>query len=113
MMNRSMSCLRAGRWRRVPTLAVLAGALVAGAAASSAGAAEKAGAKKAGDPLVYCPLMNVTMKKSQAFGKTTVKGKTYYFCCKPCKTTFDKDPAKNAPAADKKIAAWEKKQKKS
>lgn len=110
MMNRSMSNLRAGRWRRVSALAVLTGALVAGAAVSPAGAA---GAKKASDPLVYCPLMNVTMKKSKAFGKTTVKGKTYYLCCKYCKTTFDKDPVKNAAAADKKIAAWEKKQKKS
>ncbi|MBC8205456.1 MAG: YHS domain-containing protein [FCB group bacterium] len=26
--------------------------------------------------------------------KSTLKGKTYYFCCPACKPKFDKDPAK-------------------
>lgn len=110
MMNRSMNHLRTGRWGSASSLLALAGAVVI--AASPVGAAGKAGAKKAGDEPVYCTLMGVTMKKSKAFGKTTVKGKTYYFCCKPCKTTFDKDPVKNAAIADKKLAARAQQQKK-
>ncbi len=53
-------------------------------------------------------MMDMPVAKSKAFGKTTVKGKTYYFCCKACKAGFDKNPTKNAIIADKKIAAWKK-----
>jgi len=42
-----------------------------------------------------CPVMKEKMADvSKAYGKSVYKGKTYYFCCRSCKTAFDKDPEK-------------------
>jgi YHS domain-containing protein len=43
-----------------------------------------------------CPVMgNKIPDVSKApGGKSTYKGKTYYFCCPGCKTAFDKNPGK-------------------
>ncbi|MBW3625948.1 MAG: YHS domain-containing protein, partial [Armatimonadetes bacterium] len=32
--------------------------------------------------------------KEAAAGTSTHNGKTYYFCCAGCKSTFEKDPEK-------------------
>lgn len=42
-----------------------------------------------------CPVLGTKIADvTKAAGKSVYKGKTYYFCCKDCKTKFDKDPAK-------------------
>ena len=42
-----------------------------------------------------CPVMGKKIQDvSKASGKSTYKGKTYYFCCPGCKTKFDKNPQK-------------------
>ena len=42
-----------------------------------------------------CPVMGTEISDvSKAAGKSVYKEKTYYFCCKPCKPAFDKDPEK-------------------
>jgi P-type Cu+ transporter len=38
------------------------------------------------------PVCHMTIEESEATGISTYKGKTYYFCSKPCKENFDKDP---------------------
>ena len=38
------------------------------------------------------PVCNMTIEDSEAAGTSTYKGKTYYFCSKGCKETFDKNP---------------------
>ena len=39
---------------------------------------------------VVCGMM---VDESKA-AKSEYQGKTYYFCCPPCKASFDKDPGK-------------------
>lgn len=38
------------------------------------------------------PVCNMTIEDSKAAATSTYKGKTYYFCSKGCKESFDKDP---------------------
>ncbi len=54
------------------------------------------------EEMVVCPVSGETMKKSEAPLSWDYKGKTYYFCCQPCKDKFMKDPEsflKEKPAA--------------
>ncbi|MCK5628611.1 YHS domain-containing protein [Candidatus Bathyarchaeota archaeon] len=44
------------------------------------------------------PICGMEVDEATAKYKTEHKGKTYYFCNESCKTTFDKNPAKFAPA---------------
>ena len=75
-------------------------------------AAPKAKASKAkADPMMYCPMMDISVKKSKTH-KSMVKGKTYYMCCKKCKASFDKNPTKNAKEFDEGLAEHKKAQKK-
>ena len=39
------------------------------------------------------PICGMEVNEKTAKHKTEYKGKTYYFCNKTCKTTFDKNPA--------------------
>jgi len=42
-----------------------------------------------------CPVMGTKIPDvRKSAGKSTYKGKTYYFCCGGCKPEFDKNPAK-------------------
>jgi len=38
------------------------------------------------------PVCGMTIEDSGAVAKSTYKDKTYYFCSKPCKEDFDKNP---------------------
>jgi P-type Cu+ transporter len=38
------------------------------------------------------PVCNMTIEDSEAAATSMYRGKTYYFCSKPCKEDFDKDP---------------------
>jgi P-type Cu+ transporter len=38
------------------------------------------------------PVCNMTIEDNEAAATSTYKGKTYYFCSKPCKEDFDKGP---------------------
>lgn len=38
------------------------------------------------------PVCGMTIEDSEAAATSTYKGETYYFCSKPCKEDFDKDP---------------------
>jgi len=40
------------------------------------------------------PVCNMEVDEATASAKTEYKGKTYYFCCPPCKDAFDKEPDK-------------------
>ncbi|MGE5262141.1 MAG: YHS domain-containing protein [Acidobacteriota bacterium] len=40
----------------------------------------------------------MTVDPKTAGGKSEYQGKTYYFCSKGCKATFDKNPAKYVSA---------------
>jgi YHS domain-containing protein len=78
-------------------LSVLSGAAGAheghahGAKAKS-GSVAKTAAKKA---RLICPVTGDKIASAKAaFGHTTYKGTTYYFCCPECKPRFDKNPAK-------------------
>jgi len=42
------------------------------------------------------PICGMNVDEKTAKFKSDYKGKTYYFCSKMCKTTFDKNPAKYA-----------------
>jgi YHS domain-containing protein len=54
---------------------------------------KKAPAKKVVSAV--CPVMkNKIPDVTKAAGKSVYKGKTYYFCCSPCKPAFDKNPEK-------------------
>jgi Cu+-exporting ATPase len=41
---------------------------------------------------VIDPVCKMTIEDKDAAARSTYKGKTYYFCSKPCKADFDKDP---------------------
>ena len=44
---------------------------------------------------LICPVTGTKIpSKGKAFGHSTYKGKTYYFCCPQCKPVFDKNPGK-------------------
>jgi len=38
------------------------------------------------------PVCEMTIEETTAAATSTYKGKTYYFCSKSCKESFDKDP---------------------
>ena len=38
------------------------------------------------------PVCGMDVDENTAAGKSEYNGKTYYFCSKGCKTSFDKDP---------------------
>lgn len=40
------------------------------------------------------PVCGMDVDEKKAAATSVHQGKTYYFCAKACKTTFDKDPAK-------------------
>ncbi len=69
-------------------------------------------AKNQKDQTVYCPIMDLKLKKSEAKSRV-VKGKTYYFCCAVCKKQFDKNPTREAARYNAKIAALKKGTKKA
>ena len=71
-------------------------------------AAPKTASKPAASSTIWCPLMDQDIQKSKAT-KSTVNGKTYYFCCKKCKAMFDKDPKKQAAKYDAQVKAHSKK----
>ncbi len=41
-----------------------------------------------------CPVLGKKIADVSKAPKSVYNGKTYYFCCKNCKTKFDKDPAR-------------------
>ena len=101
---------------KILSLALLSVALVAGGAADAAnsktdtakskpkvGNAKVKKTAKAPVKLV-CPVMGAEIASpSKASGKSSYKGKTYYFCCAGCKPAFDKEPAKYVkPVSNKK-----------
>jgi YHS domain-containing protein len=46
---------------------------------------------------LLCPVTHLPIGSTAvAVGKSTYKGKTYYFCTSNCKRLFDKSPAKYA-----------------
>lgn len=75
-------------------VALLSGAMILSGAAH---AAKKAPTKPKAKPkaALVCPVMGAKIASvKEAVGKSTYKGKTYYFCCAGCKSTFEKDPEK-------------------
>ena len=86
-------------------------AIVALGLSLPAAAAPKKTAAKPADPMVYCPIMDMSVKKSKTHA-SKVNGKTYLVCCKKCKTMFDKNPKKSAAEYEKDVAAHNKSQKK-
>jgi len=40
------------------------------------------------------PVCGMTIEEKDAVGTSEYKGTTYYFCAKPCKEKFDKEPEK-------------------
>jgi len=38
------------------------------------------------------PVCKMTVEDTEAVATSTYKSRTYYFCSKPCKEEFDKDP---------------------
>jgi YHS domain-containing protein len=44
------------------------------------------------------PVCNMEVDEITAQIKTEYEGKTYYFCCAPCKDAFDKEPDKYVKA---------------
>jgi Cu(I)/Ag(I) efflux system membrane fusion protein len=52
--------------------------------------------KAAENGAVSDPVCGMELDPVKAAGKSEYKGKTYYFCSKSCKETFDKDPKKYA-----------------
>ena len=74
--------------RALVFIAVLAFAATALAPAFAATTAKK--------PVsAICPVLGTKIPDiSKAPAKSVYKGKTYYFCCKICKSKFDKDPGK-------------------
>jgi YHS domain-containing protein len=40
------------------------------------------------------PVCGMNVEESKAAVTSTYKGRTYYFCAKVCKESFDKDPEK-------------------
>jgi Cu+-exporting ATPase len=52
------------------------------------------------------PVCHMTIEDSEAAATSTYKGKTYYFCSRPCKEDFDKEPESylsEKPAAEKTV----------
>lgn len=86
-------------------LAVAACSLAACPAALAGPPAKKAAEAKrsfvgADKPPFTCPVMGARIGSPEvAAGKSVYKGRTYYFCCGPCKPAFDKEPAKFVKAA--------------
>lgn len=40
------------------------------------------------------PVCGMEVDPEEAPAKTEYKGETYYFCCPPCKESFEKEPEK-------------------
>ena len=38
------------------------------------------------------PVCDMTFEEEDAKATSTYEGRTYYFCCEPCKETFEQDP---------------------
>jgi len=45
------------------------------------------------------PVCKMNVDESKAAATSSYNGKTYYFCCVPCKEKFDKEPQKFASAS--------------
>lgn len=43
---------------------------------------------------ITCPVMGNPVGDPATAPRTEYKGTTYYFCCPPCKDSFDKNPEK-------------------
>lgn len=52
-----------------------------------------------GDDMAKDPVCNMDVNPKSPGATETYHGKTYYFCCESCKTTFDKNPDKYASKA--------------
>jgi YHS domain-containing protein len=50
------------------------------------------------EAMVKDPVCGMTIDENTAAGKSEYNGQTYYFCAPICKTRFDQDPARYAPA---------------
>ncbi len=46
--------------------------------------------------MVKDPVCGMMVDDKKTEFKSEHMGKTYYFCCQPCKASFDKNPAKYA-----------------
>ncbi len=44
--------------------------------------------------MVKDPVCNMMVDEKKSKIKSEYKGETYYFCCAPCKNTFDANPEK-------------------
>lgn len=40
------------------------------------------------------PVCNMTFDEKDAATTTTYQGRTYYFCCEPCREAFEENPEK-------------------
>ena len=68
--------------------------ILAGAAIAHPGHQHAKTHTKAAKTALICPVTGDKIASTKAaVGHSTVKGKTYYFCCAGCKPRFDKDPA--------------------
>ena len=43
------------------------------------------------------PVCGMSVDEKSAAAQTSYRGKTYYFCSKECKASFDADPANYTP----------------
>lgn len=43
---------------------------------------------------IKCPVMGNPVEDIESAPRSEYKGETYYFCCPPCKESFDEDPEK-------------------
>ncbi|MCS7139615.1 MAG: YHS domain-containing protein [Candidatus Nezhaarchaeota archaeon] len=44
--------------------------------------------------MVKDPVCGMDVDERKSKFKSEYRGKTYYFCCKPCKDAFDRNPSK-------------------
>lgn len=49
-------------------------------------------------PKVKDPVCGMEFDSEKSEFKSQYKGQTYHFCCPKCKTAFDREPRKYAPA---------------
>ncbi len=56
------------------------------------------GSQPAAAPQAKDPICGMTVDPKTAAGQHEYKGKTYYFCCKPCLEKFKADPGKYVTA---------------
>jgi RND family efflux transporter MFP subunit len=75
---------------------VVAGNFLVDSESRMQAAAAQPAMKAAADGAIQDPMCGMEIDPAKAAGKSAYNGKTYYFCSKSCKETFDKDPKKYA-----------------